>query len=62
MSEDIEIKIVSEKHGNLFEKTINSILKEGCWRIANSEMSTTDHHYIALLIRSKEKQAPRHDT
>lgn len=53
---DTEIKIISAKMPDEFEKLVNNVLTQGNWRIAETEMSVTDHHYWAMLIRFKESK------
>ena len=48
---DNELRIISAEYPQDFEAKINERLAEGCWRIAETEMSVTDHHYWAMLIK-----------
>lgn len=52
-SADQRVMIVGVKYPDEFEKIVNEILSEGNWRIAQTEMSVTDHHYYAMLIKCK---------
>lgn len=50
---DVLVKIVSAQTPDEFEKIINPLLSLGNWRIAETEMSVTDHHYWAMLIKAE---------
>lgn len=49
---DKELKIVTAKLPQDFTEKMNALMEEGCWRVAETEMSVTDHHYWAMLIRN----------
>jgi len=49
---DVQIKIVEKSRQEDFVETVNEILVMGGWRIAETEMSACDNHYMAMLIRS----------
>lgn len=51
---DKEIKIISRRTPQEFESAVNEILNDGHWRIAETEMSVTDHHYFAMMIRDSD--------
>ena len=51
---DVQIKIVEKRMPEDFVAAVNEILELGGWRIAQTEMSVCDHHYVALLIRREE--------
>lgn len=53
---DKELVIVQAKYPDDFEKAVNSYLEQGGWRVAETEMSVTDHHYFAMLIQSERKK------
>lgn len=55
---DEEIKIINARMPDEFTEKVNQLLKEGCWRIAETEMSVTDHHYWAFLIKSDKNPSP----
>lgn len=50
---DEKVLMIREKFPHDFERVVNEILKEGGWRIAETEMSECDHQYVAMLIREK---------
>lgn len=50
---DEQIMIVSAQMPDEFERKVNALLKDEVWRIAETEMSVTDHHYYALLIKRR---------
>lgn len=50
---DLEIKVVSAKTPAVFEQRVNDLLRGGNWRVTETEMSVTDHHYYALLIKTE---------
>jgi hypothetical protein len=52
---DLQIKIVTATTPVVFEQRVNELLKAGNWRVAETEMSVTDHHYYALLIQEEVK-------
>lgn len=49
---DERIEIVTAKFPDDFTKAVNALLNTGNWRVAETEMSVTDHHYFALLIKA----------
>jgi hypothetical protein len=49
---DVQIKIVEKSRQEDFVATVNEILVMGGWRVAETEMSACDNHYVAMLIRS----------
>jgi hypothetical protein len=49
---DVQIKIVEKSRQEDFVATVNGILEMGGWRVAETEMSAVDSHYVAMLIRS----------
>jgi len=51
---DVEVKIINKSFPYEFEKAMNELLSSGCWRVQWTEISVTDHHYYAMLIRSDE--------
>lgn len=51
---DNRIKVISAKYPDEFERSVNELLSKGNWRVAETEMSVTDHHYYALLIQEQE--------
>lgn len=51
---DVEIKIIDERSPRVFEHVLNTLLQEGCWRIAETHVSVTDNHYSAMLVKSKD--------
>jgi hypothetical protein len=57
MSDDVEIRIVNESYAHTFQDAVNRILSEGGWRIMSTEMSVSDHHYYAMLIKSAKSAA-----
>lgn len=40
----------------VFEQRMNDLLRDGNWRVAQTEMSVTDNHYWALLIKSRSEK------
>jgi hypothetical protein len=52
---DEEIKIVSAKYPEMFESAVNELLRQGDWRVVATEMSVTDHHYFAMLVKGRER-------
>jgi hypothetical protein len=49
---DHRLIIVSAKMPEEFMGKVNELLKAGDWRVAETEMSVTDHHYWSMLIQS----------
>lgn len=49
---DERMTVVTARYPDQFESLVNALLSEGNWRVAQTEMSVTDHHYYALLIKS----------
>lgn len=63
MSEsDEQLKIIRAAFPNDFESLVNDLLKEGSWRIVQTEMSESDHHYVAMLIKSAPPPQPDEKT
>lgn len=54
---DLEVRIVYARMPDEFESKVNVLLSFGCWRVAETEMSVTDHHYWAMLVKSDSKQS-----
>lgn len=50
--DDLEVRVIFEKYPETFEKAVNALLQCGGWRVVQTEMSVTDHHYFAMLVRS----------
>jgi len=52
MTPDEKVLIIDEKMPDDFERRLNEVLAEGGWRVAETEVYVTNHHYFALLIKS----------
>lgn len=53
---DEEMVFIEARTSDEFTQKVNVLLKEGRWRIAETEMYTTNMQYYALMIRSVEKR------
>lgn len=53
---DVILKIINERTPSQFESVVNAILSQGGWRIAETEMSVTDSHYWAMLVKSDQAE------
>lgn len=51
---DEKLVIVQAKYPKDFTEAVNQLLSEGSWRVVQTEMSVTDHHYYAMLIKQKQ--------
>lgn len=52
---DSKIKVVKARGPAEFESTVNFLLADGNWRVAETEMSVCDSHYWAMLVQSEKK-------
>lgn len=50
--QDDRLVVISGKFPDEFTKKVNDLLVLGGWRVTQTEMSVTDHHYFAMLIKS----------
>lgn len=51
--EDGHLLIVKASMPEEFQEKVNALLKEGGWRVVQTEMSVCDHHYFAMLVKKK---------
>lgn len=56
MKEDQELKIIICSSIDSFEHEVNSRLKEGGWRITQTDVSIPDCTYWAVMIKAKIKE------
>lgn len=49
--DDEQMVMVNEKFPSEFTNAVNHYLRMGNYRVVATEMSVTDHHYFALLVR-----------
>lgn len=49
---DCEVKMIHERSSQDFERVVNELLKQGGWRIEQTEVSVTDSQYDAVTVRS----------
>lgn len=51
IEDDVDLQIISAKMPDDFQLKINFFLQQGGWRVACTEMSVTDHHYYAMIVK-----------
>lgn len=51
---DKKLIIVSARMPEEFMQKVNVLLDLGGWRVVETEMSVTDHHYFAMLIEESQ--------
>ena len=49
---DVQLVFVLAETAGEFAERVNAHLKQGCWRVEQTEMSVTDAHYFAMLVRA----------
>lgn len=50
---DEKMIVIRAQFPDEFADKVNELLEAGGWRVAQTEVSVTDHHYYALLIKAK---------
>lgn len=57
--DDVHLTVIQARDPHDFQITVNVFLREGGWRVVQTEMSVTDSHYAAKRLKDSIESAKK---